>query len=99
MRVVVAFPDGWTVHAWHGTRVPSWVIDAPTAELITAERNVEVRRCAIERIGWPAFVEEAGLDLLGRAADPGNPGCELRLYSGSSQPWRAPARLLLVPRT
>ncbi|MGW5720625.1 DUF6745 domain-containing protein [Amycolatopsis sp. NPDC003865] len=92
----IAFPDGWAVHAWHGTRVPSWVIDAPTADRIMVERNVEVRRCAIERVGWPAFVEEAGLALLDRAADPGNPGCELRLYDGSAQPWRAPARLLLV---
>ncbi|MEU0796992.1 DUF6745 domain-containing protein [Amycolatopsis sp. NPDC005961] len=86
----VAFPDGWTVHAWHGTRVPSWVIDAPTAERIIAERNVEVRRCAIERVGWPAFVAEAGFELLDRAEDPGNPGSELRLYDGPS------TRLLLV---
>ncbi|MEU8635599.1 DUF6745 domain-containing protein [Amycolatopsis sp. NPDC048633] len=86
----MAFPDGWTVHAWHGTRVPSWVIDAPTADLIMAERNVEVRRCAIEHLGWTAFVEEAGLELLDRAGDPGNPGCELRLYDGST------TRLLLV---
>ncbi|GLY35022.1 hypothetical protein Amsp01_010460 [Amycolatopsis sp. NBRC 101858] len=87
---VIAFPDSWTVHAWHGTRVPSWVIDAPSADRIMAERNVEVRRCAIERVGWPAFVAEAGLELLGRAGDPGNPGCELRLYDGSA------TRLLLV---
>ncbi|MFJ9780842.1 DUF6745 domain-containing protein [Amycolatopsis sp. NPDC101161] len=92
----MAFPDGWTVHAWHGTRVPSWVIEAPSAELIVAELNVEVRRCAIERVGWPAFIADAGLELLGRAADPGNPGCELRLYDGPTQPWHAPARLLLV---
>jgi hypothetical protein len=51
----VVFPDGWAVHSWHGTRVPSWVIDGPTVERIAAERNVEVRRCAIERIGWTAF--------------------------------------------
>jgi uncharacterized protein DUF6745 len=86
----VAFPDGWTVHAWHGTRVPSWVIDAPAADRILVERNVEVRRCAIERVGWPAFVEGAGLKLLDRVGDPGNPGCELRLYDGST------TRLLLV---
>lgn len=86
----VAFPDGWTVHAWHGTRVPSWVIDAPAADRIMAERNVEVRRCALEHLGWPAFVAESGLRLLDRADDPGNPGAELRLYDGS------PTRLLLV---
>ncbi|MGW4519942.1 DUF6745 domain-containing protein [Amycolatopsis sp. NPDC004378] len=89
----VAFPDGWTVHAWHGTRVPSWVISDPTADRIVNERNVEVRRCALEHVGWPAFVEQAGLRLLGRAGDPGNPGFELRLYDGTA---RHPARLLLV---
>jgi hypothetical protein len=92
----VAVPDGWTVHAWHGTRVPSWVIDAPTADRITSERNVEVRRCAIEHVGWAAFIEDAGLEVLARADDPGNPGCELLLYDAWPEPWRAPARLLLA---
>jgi hypothetical protein len=92
----MAFPDGWTVHAWHGTRVPSWVIDAPTADRITVERNVEVRRCAIEHVGWAAFIEGAGLELLARTDDPGNPGCELLLYDAWQEPWRAPARLLLA---
>ncbi|GAB2972726.1 DUF6745 domain-containing protein [Saccharothrix stipae] len=92
----VTFPDGWAVHSWHGTRVPRWVIDGPTAELIVAERNVEVRRCAVERIGWEAFIDQAGLTLLARAPDPGNPGGELRLYD---LPFRHPdprARLLLA---
>jgi hypothetical protein len=92
----MAFPDGWTVHAWHGMRVPSWVIDAPTADRITGERNVEVRRCAIEHVGWTAFIEDAGLELLAHAEDPGNPGCELLLYDAWPEPWRAPTRLLLA---
>ncbi|CAM3422068.1 DUF6745 domain-containing protein [Kibdelosporangium persicum] len=77
----VIYPDGWKVHAWHGTLVPAWVTGTPTADMITAERNVEVRRCAIEKIGWPAFIDQAGSTLLGQAPDPGNPGCELRLYA------------------
>ncbi|WP_328644787.1 hypothetical protein OHS58_30345 [Amycolatopsis sp. NBC_00348] len=92
----LAFPDGWTVHAWHGTRVPPWVIDAPTADRITGERNVEVRRCAIEHVGWTAFIEDAGLRLLARADDPGNPGSELLLYDAWPEPWRTPARWLLA---
>ncbi|MEU4742375.1 DUF6745 domain-containing protein [Actinosynnema sp. NPDC023658] len=76
----LTYPDGWTVHSWHGTPVPRWVIEEPTAERILAERNVEVRRCAVERVGWEAFIDEAGLTLLARAPDPGNPGSELRLY-------------------
>lgn len=92
----VEYPDGWTVHAWHGTRVPSWVIDAPTVDRIAVEGNVEVRRCAIERIGWGAFIDQAGTRLVGRADDPGNPGHELRLYDLPYQRWGAPTRLLLA---
>ncbi|WP_207939320.1 DUF6745 domain-containing protein [Actinomadura darangshiensis] len=72
--------DGWEVHAWHGTRVPSWVIDDPDVERIARETNVEVRRCAIENIGWGAYIDRAGLRLVAAAPDPGNPGSELRLY-------------------
>ncbi|MEU8345713.1 DUF6745 domain-containing protein [Actinomadura meyerae] len=74
------FGDGWDVHAWHGTRVPSWVIDAPDVGRIEREANVEVRRCAIESIGWGDYIDRAGLRLVAVAPDPGNPGSELRLY-------------------
>ena len=92
----VVFPDGWGVHAWHGLRVPSWVIETPTVERITNERNVEIRRCAIEHLGWSAFIDQAGLALFSRAPDPGNPGCELRLYDLPYEKWGAPSRLLLA---
>ncbi|WP_188316604.1 DUF6745 domain-containing protein [Solihabitans fulvus] len=92
----VVFPDGWAVHSWHGTRVPSWVIDGPTVELIAAERNVEVRRCAIERIGWESYIELARLRLVGRSSDPGNPGCELHLYDLPYAQRGASVRLLLA---
>lgn len=92
----VEYRDGWVVWSWHGTRVPAWVIEDPTPERIAAEHNVEVRRCAIEHLGWPAFVDQAGLALVGTAADPGNPGCELRLYDLPREPHAAPARLLLA---
>jgi hypothetical protein len=92
----VVFPDGWGVYAWHGTRVPSWVIDDPTADRIAAEPNVEVRRCAVERIGWPAFVERAGLTLVGQAPDPANADCALNLYDLPSRQWGSTTRLLLA---
>lgn len=92
----VVFTDGWAVHAWHGTPVPAWVIDGPTVEHIAAERNIEVRRCAIERIGWATFIDKAGLAIVGRAPDPGNPGSELRLYDLPYAQWGAPTRLLLA---
>jgi hypothetical protein len=92
----IAYPDGWRVHAWHGTRVPDWVITDPSPDRIAKESNVEVRRCAIERIGWNRFIDEADLDLLGSAPDPGNPGCELRLYHVPSAVWGNAIRLLVA---
>ncbi|WP_106403487.1 DUF6745 domain-containing protein [Actinocorallia populi] len=89
----LAFPDGWGLHSWHGTRVPAWVVNGPTGELISREANVEVRRCAIERIGWDAYLEQVAPLLLAKASDPGNPGCELHLYD---QPGDLPRLLVVV---
>ncbi|MDL4815349.1 DUF6745 domain-containing protein [Actinomadura opuntiae] len=87
----VRYHDGWDMHAWHGTPVPSWVIDDPAPDRIERETNVEIRRCAIEHLGWPAYIEGAGLRLVSTAPDPGNPGSELRLYD-----LRREARVLLA---
>ncbi|GAA2612513.1 hypothetical protein SMC26_09925 [Actinomadura fulvescens] len=76
----VRYADGWDLYAWHGAQVPAWVVTDPCVGRIERERNVEVRRCAIEHIGWPAYIEQAGLSLVAVAPDPGNPGSELRLY-------------------
>ncbi|PSK88928.1 hypothetical protein CLV63_12816 [Murinocardiopsis flavida] len=92
----VVFADGWCVHALHGTHVPAWVVSVPTVERITAERNVEVRRTAIERIGWDAYIDRAGLRLAAEAPDPGNPGFSLRLYDSPSEEWGTPTRVLLA---
>ncbi|WNV87261.1 DUF6745 domain-containing protein [Umezawaea sp. Da 62-37] len=92
----VVFPDGWAIHSWHGTTVPAWVVDTPTVDLIGAEPNVEVRRCAIENLGWARFIAEAGLTLVGRAQDPGNPGGELSLYDLPYEQWGRTSRLLLA---
>ncbi|WP_308402991.1 DUF6745 domain-containing protein [Streptomyces sp. BV286] len=92
----VRYGDGTATHALHGTRVPAWVINAPTADRIHAERNVEVRRSAIERIGWGAYIEQAALRHVATAADPGNTGSDLHLYDVPRELWGRPARLLLV---
>ena len=93
----IAFRDGWSVHSWHGTAVPATLIEGGwDFAAIMAERNGEVRRCAIEKLGWNEF--EQHLIPVASAPDPGNPGqvltlCELPgairdTYSG-------PLRLLL----
>ncbi|WP_326826841.1 DUF6745 domain-containing protein [Streptosporangium sp. NBC_01756] len=76
----VRYADGWDAYSWHGTQVPSWVITDPSVQRIAAEGNVEVRRCAIEHIGWASYIGQAGLRLVAAAPDPGNPGSELRLF-------------------
>ena len=75
----LAYPDGWSIYAWHGVRVPAWVITGPTVELIHAEENAEIRRCAIEHLGWDRYIDQAHLSLTPAVADPGNPGQTLAL--------------------
>ncbi|MDL4773116.1 DUF6745 domain-containing protein [Actinomadura xylanilytica] len=92
----IRYADGWGPCSWHGTLVPSWVIEEPTVERILAEPNAEVRRCAIERIGWDVYIDRAGLRLVSTAPDPGNPGCLLRLYDLPFQSLGSRARVLLA---
>ncbi|MDI9951948.1 MULTISPECIES: DUF6745 domain-containing protein [unclassified Rhodococcus (in: high G+C Gram-positive bacteria)] len=89
------FQDGRAVFVQHGTIVPDWVVRDPTAERIARERNVEIRRCAIERIGWDNYIEAAGLALVDQADDPGNAGRTLRLYA-TPDGWGRSGRILLA---
>jgi hypothetical protein len=91
------WPDGWAVHAWHGVRVPAALIEgAWTTDRILRERNAEVRRCAIERMGWPEFIVAAGLRQVGAdEPDPGNPGQHLSLYDVPTRLYNVPVRVLL----
>jgi hypothetical protein len=61
----VRWRDGWTLYAWHGVRVPAALIETPSqitrADLL-AERNAEVRRAMMERLGHDRFA--ALLDLV-----------------------------------
>jgi hypothetical protein len=91
----IEYPDGWGVYMWHGHRIPKWVLDNPSHERIVAERNVEVRRCAIEAYGWDRFITAAGLRLVDSCDDPGNPGHTLELYDVPEQLWGARTRVLL----
>ena len=80
----VAFRDGWGVWAIHGVRVTEQIVMRPetlTPADIMAINNAEVRRVAIERFGWPEFVEAAGLILVDECPDPANGDHALRLYN------------------
>jgi hypothetical protein len=93
----IAFADGFGADVLHGTPVPGWVISDPTVDLIRSEPNIEVRRSAIERLGWDTYIRDAGMALIATCPDPGNPGAELELYDDTpSTGWGAPGRVLLV---
>jgi len=72
----VAFPDGWTIYAALGVRVPRDVIERPdtiTTAAIDGERNAEIRRVMIERYrhgeevsGAAAYIRDAGGEQLDR---------------------------------
>ena len=92
----VVWADGWGVYSWHGTRVPSDLVDTGWGvERIMAEKNTEIRRCAIERFGWDRFVVAAGMKLADECADPGNPGQVLRLYDVPRKVLNLPVRVLV----
>lgn len=92
----VEFADGTGIFVLHGIPVPDWVMGAPTVDRILSEQNIEIRRAAIERLGWDSYIEQAGLTLVSSAADPGNPGAELRLYHVPSEHWGFDTRVVLV---
>ena len=65
-----AYPDGWAIYAFHGVRVPQFVIERPreiSVATIEKEANAEIRRVMIERYkhgegvhGGAAYIVDAG---------------------------------------
>jgi hypothetical protein len=56
----LAYPDGWSIYAWHGVRVPENIIMQPetiTAADIAGEPNAEIRRVMLEMFGRERFVD------------------------------------------
>ena len=57
------FADGWSVFAWKGVEVPSWMIEQPeriSLAAIDAETNVQLRRCMIEIMTPQRYVALGG---------------------------------------
>ncbi|WP_061296690.1 DUF6745 domain-containing protein [Herbidospora cretacea] len=75
----VVYRDGLSGYFWRGRNVPRWVIEAPTPGRIQNEPEPEIRLAALQRMGWPEYVDQAGARLIATAPDPGN-DAELRLY-------------------
>jgi hypothetical protein len=68
----IAYGDGWSVYAWHGTRIPPQYYEQPVmAQQILQEENAEVRRALIERYGQERFFLDAGAAVLDRDPEHG----------------------------
>ena len=93
----VAWADGWGLYSWRGTQVPRDLIETGwDIERIMAEPNTEIRRCAIEKMGWDQFINAAGMKLADEAPDPGNSGQMLRLYDVPENVLDLPIRVLVA---
>jgi hypothetical protein len=65
----VRYPDGFSVFAIHGVRVPEKVVVSPksiTIPEIESERNAEVRRLMIERYGPERYLMDSGAEEIHR---------------------------------
>ena len=64
----VEWPAAKKAWFWRGVEVPQWIITEPqriTLGSIGSQRNLELRRCMIERFGQERFLRETAADLIG----------------------------------
>lgn len=69
----IGYPDGWSIYAWHGTRVPEKWITAPTTltpqDALTWE-NIEQRRAACEILGWNVILAQLNAKTIDKHDNP-----------------------------
>ena len=69
----IEYGDGWSVYAWHGTRIPQdWIVNRKTLDPKTAltHKNVEMRRAAADIVGWEAVLEHVSARVIDVDKDP-----------------------------
>jgi hypothetical protein len=63
----LAYPDGCAIYAWHGLRIPVWVVEEKariTPDAIEAETNAELRRVMLEIFGFDRYIGARGARLI-----------------------------------
>jgi hypothetical protein len=63
----LVYPDGWSIYAVHGVRLPEWIIENPekiTPEGIREEENAEIRRVMLDKFGWSNYLKVSDAELL-----------------------------------
>lgn len=90
------FRDGWEVYAWQGVRVPrGFVVSTWSVADILAEPDMDVRQCAITRMGWERFMAEAAFpQVCPNMPEPEDNGT-LTLYDVPDQLFGRPSRMLV----
>lgn len=69
----IRYRDGYSVYAWHGTRVPpEWIEQKNELSAKTALtwQNIEQRRCACEILGWSKILRELDSKVIDEDGDP-----------------------------
>lgn len=70
----IRFRDGFSIYAWHGTRIPAeWIEDKEnslTAQVALTWPNVEQRRCACEILGWATVLKQLNSKVIDKDGDP-----------------------------
>ena len=65
--MAVKYRDGWGVCAWHGVRMPAWVIETPekiTPQSIKDESNQEIRSAMMAMYGWDKYIRAVDARLV-----------------------------------
>jgi hypothetical protein len=63
----ILYEDGYSLHAWHGARIPSeWIDDRNflSPEIALRVDNAEQRRAACEIIGWEKLLSSLGARVI-----------------------------------
>jgi len=69
----IAYPDGFSVYCWRGTRIPGeWIEDTENVDpsLALTWPNIEQRRCLAEIIGWEKVLDPLDAEIIDKDPNP-----------------------------